>query len=54
VGSHEQVAERIGEYAALGVEEFVLSGYPHLEEAWRVGEEVLPLLSAPSPAARAS
>jgi alkanesulfonate monooxygenase len=44
VGSHEQVAERISEYAELGFDEFVLSGYPHLEEAWRVGEEVLPLL----------
>jgi alkanesulfonate monooxygenase SsuD/methylene tetrahydromethanopterin reductase-like flavin-dependent oxidoreductase (luciferase family) len=46
VGSHEQVAERLAEYAALGLDEFVLSGYPHLEEAWRVGEEVLPLLGA--------
>ena len=44
VGSHEQVAQRITEYAELGFDEFVLSGYPHLEEAWRVGEEVLPLL----------
>jgi alkanesulfonate monooxygenase len=44
VGSHEQVAERIAEYAALGLDEFILSGYPHLEEAWRIGEEVLPLL----------
>ncbi|MCU1616660.1 MAG: putative alkanesulfonate monooxygenase [Frankiales bacterium] len=47
VGSHEQVAERLAEYAALGLDEFILSGYPHLEEAWRVGEEVLPLLGAP-------
>ncbi|KQS58458.1 alkanesulfonate monooxygenase [Geodermatophilus sp. Leaf369] len=47
VGSHEQVAERITEYAELGFDEFVLSGYPHLEEAWRVGEEVLPLLAHP-------
>lgn len=46
VGSHEQVAERIEEYAGLGFDEFILSGYPHLEEAWRVGEEVLPLLAA--------
>jgi alkanesulfonate monooxygenase len=44
VGSHEQVAERIDEYAALGFDEFILSGYPHLEEAWRVGEEILPLV----------
>jgi alkanesulfonate monooxygenase len=44
VGSHEIVAERIAEYHALGVDEFILSGYPHLEEAYRVGEGVLPVL----------
>jgi alkanesulfonate monooxygenase len=44
VGSHEQVAERIEEYHALGVDHFILSGQPHLEEAYRVGEGVLPLL----------
>ncbi|MYR60943.1 LLM class flavin-dependent oxidoreductase, partial [Streptomyces sp. SID625] len=33
VGSHREVAERIKEYHALGIDEFVLSGYPHLEEA---------------------
>jgi alkanesulfonate monooxygenase len=44
VGSHEEVAERIEEYAALGISEFVLSGYPHLEEAYWFGEGVLPLL----------
>jgi alkanesulfonate monooxygenase len=44
VGSHEEVAERIEEYAALGIDEFVLSGYPHLEEAYWFGEGVLPLL----------
>ncbi|MEV0123860.1 LLM class flavin-dependent oxidoreductase [Streptomyces sp. NPDC050703] len=46
VGSHEEVAERIKEYAALGIEEFVLSGYPHLEEAYWFGEGVLPGLAA--------
>jgi alkanesulfonate monooxygenase len=45
VGSHEQVAERIAEYEHLGFDEVILSGWPHLEEAWRVGEMVLPLLS---------
>ncbi|MFF3330529.1 LLM class flavin-dependent oxidoreductase [Streptomyces sp. NPDC002888] len=45
VGSHEEVAERIKEYAALGIEEFVLSGYPHLEEAYWFGEGVLPRLA---------
>ena len=46
VGSHEQVAERIEEYRALGIEHFILSGQPHLEEAYRVAEGVLPLLSS--------
>ncbi|MCK8677615.1 LLM class flavin-dependent oxidoreductase [Streptomyces lichenis] len=46
VGSHDEVAQRLEEYRALGVGEFVLSGYPHLEEAWRVGEEVAPRLRA--------
>ena len=44
VGSHDEVAERIREYAALGLDTFILSGYPHLEEAYRVGEELLPRL----------
>jgi alkanesulfonate monooxygenase len=44
VGSHEQVAERIAEYHDLGLDEFILSGHPHLEEAYAVGENVLPLL----------
>lgn len=44
VGSHEEVADRIAEYHDLGIDEFVLSGYPHLEEAYRVGEGVLPVL----------
>ncbi|MEU9591408.1 LLM class flavin-dependent oxidoreductase [Streptomyces sp. NPDC048219] len=46
VGGHEEVAERIEEYASLGIEEFVLSGYPHLEEAYWFGEGVLPRLAA--------
>ncbi|MEV7011452.1 LLM class flavin-dependent oxidoreductase [Streptosporangium sp. NPDC051022] len=49
VGSHAQVAERIEEYAALGIEEFVLSGYPHLEEAYWFGEGVLSRLRARTP-----
>ncbi|MEW1754945.1 LLM class flavin-dependent oxidoreductase [Streptomyces cyaneofuscatus] len=44
VGSHAQVADRIREYHALGIDEFVLSGYPHLEEAYWFGEGVLPRL----------
>jgi alkanesulfonate monooxygenase len=46
VGSHEEVAERIEEYAALGFDEFILSGQPHLEEAYWFGEGVTPLLRA--------
>jgi alkanesulfonate monooxygenase len=42
VGSHQQVADLIGEYASLGITEFILSGYPHLEEAYWFGEGVLP------------
>ncbi len=45
VGSPETVAARIEEYAALGLDTFVLSGYPHLEEAYRFAELVFPLLS---------
>ena len=46
VGSHTEVADRIAEYHALGIEEFVLSGYPHLEEAYWFGEGVLPVLES--------
>ncbi|MEU6485494.1 LLM class flavin-dependent oxidoreductase [Streptomyces sp. NPDC046887] len=46
VGGHQEVAERIEEYHRLGIDEFVLSGYPHLEEAYWFGEGVLPLLAA--------
>jgi alkanesulfonate monooxygenase len=38
------VADRIEEYASLGIEEFILSGYPHLEEAYWFGEGVRPEL----------
>jgi alkanesulfonate monooxygenase len=44
VGSHEEVADRIADYYALGISEFILSGYPHLEEAYQVGEGVMPVL----------
>lgn len=44
VGSYAEVAERMLEYQALGFDEFILSGYPHLEEAYWFGEGVMPIL----------
>jgi alkanesulfonate monooxygenase len=44
VGSYDEVADRIEEYAELGFGEFILSGYPHLEEAYWFGEGVMPVL----------
>lgn len=44
VGDPETVAARIDEYRRLGIDSFILSGYPHLEEAYRFGELVLPRL----------
>jgi alkanesulfonate monooxygenase len=44
VGSHQEVAERLREYHSIGIEHFILSGYPKLEEAYWFGEGVTPLL----------
>ncbi|MCC4602730.1 FMNH2-dependent alkanesulfonate monooxygenase [Xanthomonas campestris pv. badrii] len=44
VGSPQTVVQRIEEYAALGIDTFIFSGYPHLEEAYRFAELVFPLL----------
>jgi alkanesulfonate monooxygenase len=44
VGSHAEVADRIAEYHALGMDHLILSGQPHLEEAYWFGEGVLPML----------
>jgi alkanesulfonate monooxygenase len=44
VGDAQTVAARLQEYAGLGIDTFVLSGYPHLEEAYRFAELVFPLL----------
>ncbi|WP_067621721.1 FMNH2-dependent alkanesulfonate monooxygenase [Alicyclobacillus acidiphilus] len=45
VGSPDEVAERMKEYEALGIDTFILSGYPHLEEAYRVAELLFPKLN---------
>ncbi|MFK0089205.1 FMNH2-dependent alkanesulfonate monooxygenase [Pseudomonas sp. NPDC090755] len=47
VGDPQQVAARIKEYADLGIDSFIFSGYPHLEEAYRFAELVFPLLPEP-------
>jgi alkanesulfonate monooxygenase len=44
VGSHEEIADRIAEYHQLGFDHFILSGQPHLEEAYWFGEGVIPVL----------
>lgn len=49
VGDSPTVADRINEYAALGIDSFILSGYPHLEEAYRVGELLFPHLDVAIP-----
>ncbi|MWB98988.1 LLM class flavin-dependent oxidoreductase [Agromyces seonyuensis] len=46
VGSFAEVADLIAEYRAHGFDEFVLSGYPHLEEAYWFAEGVRPELTA--------
>ena len=45
VGSPEEVVERIQEYAELGIDTFIFSGYPHLEEAYRTAELLFPRLT---------
>ena len=50
VGDPQTVAARMKEYMAAGVDTFILSGYPHLEEAYRVAELVFPLLPLASEA----
>jgi alkanesulfonate monooxygenase len=44
VGDPQTVATRMKEYMALGIDSFILSGYPHLEEAYRFAELVMPML----------
>ncbi|RPA57314.1 LLM class flavin-dependent oxidoreductase [Gordonia oryzae] len=45
VGSYTEIADLIEAYRDVGIDEFVLSGYPHLEEAYWFGEGVLPELT---------
>ncbi|MBX7490990.1 alkanesulfonate monooxygenase [Helicobacter turcicus] len=45
VGSVESVLRVLKEYIDIGVDTFVLSGYPHLEEALRVGDLLMPYIN---------
>jgi alkanesulfonate monooxygenase len=54
VGDYDTVAQRIEEYAAIGLDTFILSGYPHLEECYTVGEEIIPRLRGVTAAAAAA
>lgn len=49
VGSAENVAARMREYEALGIDTFIFSGYPHLEESYRVAELLFPLVKTKAP-----
>jgi alkanesulfonate monooxygenase len=51
VGSPNAVAERLEEYASLGIDTFILSGYPHLEEAHRTAELLFPKVKLDHPLA---
>jgi len=44
VGSYDEVIARLVEYADAGIESFILTSAPHLEEAYRIGEHILPVL----------
>ncbi|MDZ8184466.1 MAG: FMNH2-dependent alkanesulfonate monooxygenase [Nostoc sp. ChiSLP02] len=44
VGDPDTVAQRMLEYQELGIDTFIFSGYPHLEEAYRVAELLFPHL----------
>ncbi|BBY61896.1 LLM class flavin-dependent oxidoreductase [Mycolicibacterium helvum] len=48
IGSYQAVADVLREYAALGVTEFVLSGYPQTDEIQHFGAGVLPLVQEPA------
>ena len=46
VGTPPQVVDEMLTQLRLGIDEFILSGFPHLEECIRVSQEVLPRLRA--------
>lgn len=46
VGTYDEIIEQLADYAAAGIDSFVLAAIPHFEEAYRFGEHVLPALRA--------
>ena len=44
VGDPDQVVAKLREYEALGIDSFILSGYPHREECELVGRHVVPAI----------
>ena len=46
VGTPEEVASTIMEYNEVGISQFILSGWPKLDEMVYFGKEVLPLVRA--------
>jgi alkanesulfonate monooxygenase len=46
VGTPQQVTDELLAYWRLGIDEFILSGFPHLEECLRVSQEIVPQLRA--------
>ena len=44
VGTPEQVADELMAYWRLGIDEFILSGFPHVEECRRAASDLVPLV----------
>jgi alkanesulfonate monooxygenase len=47
VGSYDEIAEALGDYARVGVSHFLFMGWPDYDEMTRFGEHVLPLVGRP-------
>ncbi|TSB47850.1 LLM class flavin-dependent oxidoreductase [Alkalicoccobacillus porphyridii] len=46
VGTPDQIADRVIEYAELGFEKILLRGYPHLETVEAIGRDIIPRVNA--------
>ena len=46
VGTPRQAADELSAYWRMGFDEFILSAYPHLEEAERIARDTIPLVRA--------